>query len=90
LFLNIKERKREKKLRKNQNFPSQKMMFKTFFRGLLACLVSSSVVTAASLQQVSNWGSNPSNIQMYIYVPNNVASNPAIIVAVSFINSGLY
>jgi poly(3-hydroxybutyrate) depolymerase len=36
----------------------------------------------ASLQQVSNFGTNPTRIQMYIYVPDRLATKPAIIVAV--------
>ncbi|CAI6338069.1 unnamed protein product [Periconia digitata] len=36
----------------------------------------------ASLQQVTNYGSNPTNTKMYIYVPDSVKSNPAIVVAV--------
>jgi acetylxylan esterase len=37
---------------------------------------------AASLVQVTNFGNNPSNNKMYIYVPNNVRANPPILVAV--------
>jgi poly(hydroxyalkanoate) depolymerase family esterase len=36
---------------------------------------------AATLTQVSNFGSNPGNLQMYVYVPNNAPANPAILVA---------
>jgi acetylxylan esterase len=36
---------------------------------------------AASLVQVTNFGNNPSNLQMYIYVPNNVRPNPPILLA---------
>src|SRR5690348_10974150 len=36
---------------------------------------------AASLTQVTNFGSNPGNMQMYIYVPNTHPANPAIVVA---------
>ena len=36
---------------------------------------------AASLVQVMNFGTNPSNNKMYIYVPNNVRPNPPILVA---------
>jgi poly(hydroxyalkanoate) depolymerase family esterase len=36
---------------------------------------------AASLVQVTNFGSNPSNLQMYVYVPNSVTANPPILVA---------
>ncbi|KAK3901346.1 Alpha/Beta hydrolase protein [Staphylotrichum tortipilum] len=38
-------------------------------------------IPAGSLQQVNSFGSNPSNIQMFIYVPNKLVNNPAIIVA---------
>ena len=36
---------------------------------------------AASLVQVTNFGNNPTNLQMYEYVPNNVQANPPILVA---------
>jgi poly(3-hydroxybutyrate) depolymerase len=36
---------------------------------------------AASLQQVTNFGTNPSNLLMYLYVPNNVKPNPPILLA---------
>jgi poly(hydroxyalkanoate) depolymerase family esterase len=36
---------------------------------------------AASLTQISNFGSNPSNLSMYLYVPNNVRSNPPVLLA---------
>jgi len=36
---------------------------------------------AASLTQISNFGSNPSNLLMYLYVPNNVKPNPPILLA---------
>jgi endo-1,4-beta-xylanase len=39
---------------------------------------------AASLTQVTNFGNNPSNLNMYIYVPNNVAPRPALLVAVHY------
>ena len=38
----------------------------------------------ASLQAVSDFGSNPTKIQMYIYVPDKLATKPAVIVAVGF------
>jgi len=41
-------------------------------------------ITPARLQQVSGFGSNPTGTQMFIYVPNRLAANPAIVVAVSF------
>jgi hypothetical protein len=41
-------------------------------------------VLAASLTQVNNFGDNPGSLQMYIYVPNTLASKPAVIVAVQY------
>jgi hypothetical protein len=39
---------------------------------------------AASLQQVSNWGASgvPTDVSMYIYVPDKVATNPPILVLI--------
>jgi poly(hydroxyalkanoate) depolymerase family esterase len=39
---------------------------------------------AAELTQVTNFGNNPGNLQMYVYVPDNVGPNPAIVVANHF------
>ncbi len=39
---------------------------------------------AATLTQVTNFGANPSNLNMYIYVPNNVAPRPALLVAIHY------
>ncbi|EAL85420.1 hypothetical protein KXX16_005429 [Aspergillus fumigatus] len=41
-------------------------------------------VTSGSLQQVTNFGSNPSGTLMYIYVPNNLATKPGIVVAIHY------
>jgi acetylxylan esterase len=51
------------------------------FRHIASLVASAAVGLGASLQQVQGWGSNPSNIQMFIYVPDRVATKPAIIVA---------
>ena len=37
--------------------------------------------SAASLVQVTNFGANPSNLLMYVYVPDNVKPNPPILLA---------
>jgi poly(hydroxyalkanoate) depolymerase family esterase len=52
---------------------------------MLALMVARSA-SAASLQQVSNWGVSglPSDVTMYIYVPNNVAANPPILTLVHY------
>ncbi|WP_169984521.1 PHB depolymerase family esterase [Microbispora sp. H10836] len=39
---------------------------------------------AASLTRVTSFGNNPSNLNMYIYVPDRVAARPALLVAVHY------
>ncbi|MDQ1288046.1 MAG: endo,4-beta-xylanase, partial [Actinomycetota bacterium] len=39
---------------------------------------------AASLTRVTSFGSNPTNLNMYIYVPDKVAAKPALLVAVHY------
>ncbi|KAK0724138.1 Alpha/Beta hydrolase protein [Lasiosphaeris hirsuta] len=53
-------------------------MLLTNLFGLAAAATS---VMGASLQQVKEFGSNPTKIYMYIYVPDKVAAKPAVIVA---------
>ncbi|WLW57119.1 PHB depolymerase family esterase [Streptomyces sp. YU58] len=38
----------------------------------------------AALTEVTNFGTNPSNLQMYLYVPDNVTAKPAVVVAVHY------
>jgi poly(hydroxyalkanoate) depolymerase family esterase len=38
----------------------------------------------AALTQITGFGENPSNLQMYLYVPDSVTANPAILVAVHY------
>ncbi|MEV5437563.1 PHB depolymerase family esterase [Streptomyces sp. NPDC052682] len=38
----------------------------------------------ATLREVTNFGTNPSNLQMYLYVPDHVAAHPAVVVAVHY------
>jgi acetylxylan esterase len=38
--------------------------------------------SAAQIQQITNFGSNPTGIGMYLYTPTNVAAHPAILVGV--------
>ncbi|WP_055556735.1 PHB depolymerase family esterase [Streptomyces sp. NBRC 110028] len=53
--------------------------------GALALLVSGLVfapqATAASLVEVTNFGSNPGNLRMHVYVPDSRPAKPAIVVA---------
>ncbi|MEU7721263.1 extracellular catalytic domain type 1 short-chain-length polyhydroxyalkanoate depolymerase [Streptomyces tibetensis] len=39
-------------------------------------------VPAAALTEVTNFGTNPSNLRMYLYVPESVTPKPAVVVAV--------
>jgi poly(hydroxyalkanoate) depolymerase family esterase len=50
----------------------------------LMVLMAPKAAYAAQLQQVTNFGNNPGNLEMYVYVPDNVAPNPAIVVANHF------
>jgi endo-1,4-beta-xylanase len=50
----------------------------------LSAVVGASPAAAASLTKVTGFGSNPSNLNMYIYVPNNVSSHPALLVAIHY------
>lgn len=56
-------------------------------RSLVGLAATAATCLGASLQQVSNFGTNPTKISMYIYVPDKVASKPAIIVAVCILLS---
>ncbi|MEU3252643.1 PHB depolymerase family esterase [Streptomyces sp. NPDC006997] len=38
----------------------------------------------AQLTEVTGFGSNPSNLQMYLYVPDSVTAHPAVVVAVHY------
>src|SRR5690349_2528903 len=40
--------------------------------------------SAASLVQITNFGANPTNLGMYLYVPNNAGAHPPILVAVHY------
>ncbi|HKT04866.1 MAG TPA: PHB depolymerase family esterase [Rugosimonospora sp.] len=47
-------------------------------------LLGARPAAAASLTQVTGFGNNPSNLNMYIYVPNNVSARPALLVAIHY------
>lgn len=40
--------------------------------------------SAATLTEITNFGTNPTNLRMHLYVPNTVAARPAILVAVHY------
>ncbi|KAK2802089.1 hypothetical protein FQN50_007453 [Emmonsiellopsis sp. PD_5] len=50
----------------------------------VALLALTSTAAAADLTPVTNFGDNPTNVEMYIYVPDTVAENPGIIVALHY------
>ncbi|MET7481789.1 PHB depolymerase family esterase [Streptomyces sp. NPDC005538] len=41
-------------------------------------------VPTATLTEVTGFGTNPSNLQMYVYVPASVTAHPAVVVAVHY------
>jgi poly(hydroxyalkanoate) depolymerase family esterase len=63
---------------------------KAAFATVAAALVATAMVAlappaaAASLTEVTNFGTNPTGLRMYEYVPNVVAARPAILVVVHF------
>ncbi|SCG45498.1 extracellular catalytic domain type 1 short-chain-length polyhydroxyalkanoate depolymerase [Micromonospora rifamycinica] len=40
--------------------------------------------SAAALTQVTNFGTNPTNLQMHLYVPDRVAARPALLLALHY------
>jgi poly(hydroxyalkanoate) depolymerase family esterase len=54
----------------------------TLLVAAIAVVVSAPTAAAASLVQITDFGFNPTNLGMYVYVPNSVAARPAILVAV--------
>ncbi|PGH15028.1 hypothetical protein AJ79_02710 [Helicocarpus griseus UAMH5409] len=48
---------------------------------LFTFVAGATLAWGASLEQVTDFGSNPTGIQMHIYVPDAVAESPAVIVA---------
>jgi poly(hydroxyalkanoate) depolymerase family esterase len=51
---------------------------------LSAVLLTPGSAAAATLTRVTNFGNNPTNLNMYVYVPNNVAPQPALLVLVHY------
>jgi len=50
-------------------------------RALFGLAATAAMALGASLRQVTNFGINPTRINMHIYVPDRLAAKPAIIVA---------
>ncbi|MEV4535916.1 PHB depolymerase family esterase [Asanoa sp. NPDC049518] len=49
-----------------------------------ATLLVASPAKAATLTEVTNFGANPGNLRMYVYVPDRVAARPGLLVAVHY------
>ncbi|WP_205323808.1 PHB depolymerase family esterase [Glycomyces sp. YM15] len=47
----------------------------------LAVFMAPKAAHAAQLTPITDFGDNPGNLEMYVYVPDNVAPNPPIVVA---------
>ncbi|MFC4533672.1 esterase, partial [Sphaerisporangium dianthi] len=47
----------------------------------VAALVFVHPAAAATLTEVTNFGANPGNLRMHLYVPDNRPTNPAIVLA---------
>jgi len=50
----------------------------------VAVLTVSAPAEAASLREVTGFGANPTGLRMHLYVPDRVAANPALLVAVHY------
>lgn len=42
------------------------------------------MAAAATLTEVTNFGPNPTNLRMHLYVPDTVANRPAVLVAIHY------
>ncbi|OZV83902.1 esterase [Micromonospora echinospora] len=51
---------------------------------VLAAVTVPTPASAATLTEVTGFGPNPSNLRMYLYVPDRVAPRPALVVAVHY------
>lgn len=58
------------------------MAYSPVYSGSLAVLSLLCSMVNSALVSVPDFGSNPTNIQMNIYVPANLATRPAVILAV--------
>ncbi|OXM59826.1 esterase [Amycolatopsis vastitatis] len=63
-------------------------MMKRLLTAVLAMVVMAlglvSPAHAAALTRVTNFGNNPTNLNMYVYVPDRVAAKPALLVLVHY------
>ncbi|MEU1606725.1 extracellular catalytic domain type 1 short-chain-length polyhydroxyalkanoate depolymerase [Micromonospora matsumotoense] len=51
---------------------------------MTAVVTAAPPASAATLTQVTNFGTNPTNLQMHLYVPDRVAARPALLLALHY------
>ncbi|KAF9767570.1 hypothetical protein IL306_015243, partial [Fusarium sp. DS 682] len=51
---------------------------------LFSLVLGAEVVPRGQLKEVTNYGSNPTGTKMFLYVPKNLKSNPAVVVALHY------
>ncbi|MEV6345469.1 PHB depolymerase family esterase [Actinoplanes sp. NPDC051851] len=51
---------------------------------VLGVALPSSPAAAASLQEITGFGTNPTGLRMYLYVPDRLAASPGLLVAVHY------
>ncbi|KAF4441814.1 putative acetylxylan esterase, partial [Fusarium austroafricanum] len=51
---------------------------------LFSLVMGAEVVPRSQLKEVTNYGSNPTGVRMFLYVPKNLKSNPAIVVGLHY------
>ncbi|WP_328373883.1 PHB depolymerase family esterase [Micromonospora zamorensis] len=51
---------------------------------MTAVVTVATPASAATLTQVTNFGTNPTNLQMHLYVPDRVAAQPALLLALHY------
>ncbi|WP_238412665.1 extracellular catalytic domain type 1 short-chain-length polyhydroxyalkanoate depolymerase [Saccharothrix deserti] len=56
----------------------------TVVMAIAAALTFAAPAPAASLTEVTNFGTNPTNLRMHLYVPDRVAAKPPILVAIHY------
>src|SRR4051812_43840366 len=56
----------------------------TVFALVAAWLTFAPVASAATLTQITNFGTNPTNINMFLYVPDKVVAKPPILVVAHY------
>ncbi|KAJ7446564.1 carbohydrate esterase family 1 and carbohydrate-binding module family 1 protein [Mycena latifolia] len=65
--------------------PHHIIMARTPLAFIFLCLYAGlAVALTSTLQQVTNFGSNPTNVGMFVYKPTTVKAKPAVIVAIHY------